>query len=309
MQPVISINERSGPKIYGIRSDWPQGWTTVVRWNGSGWDPIGSSEYGDAKALAEFDDGRGPMLYVAGQFSYLGGDIPMHNIACWTGAAWEPLGAGICAWHEPRDMVTHDDGTGPKLYVSDVTCAGGQPVNRIAKWDPRARQWSDVGGGGINTVGITEVYRMASFDDGRGPALYAGGYISMAGGVPVRQLARFDGTRWDDVMNGVGGGVPLDFAVFDDGRGPSLFVAGEFNRAGSGLPGATRGLAQWVGCPGQCYVNCDNSDASPRLNVLDFNCFLNRFTRGDPYGDCNQDRAINVLDFSCFLGRFAEGCP
>jgi hypothetical protein len=31
-----------------------------------------------------------------------------------------------------------------------------------------------------------------------------------------------------------------------------------------------------------CYANCDGSTAEPALNVLDFNCFLNRFAAGCP---------------------------
>src|SRR5205085_665924 len=158
--------------------------------------------------------------------------------------------------------------------VSDVLCAGGAPVHRIAKWD--GQNWSDVGGGGIDTVGITEVYSLGSFDDGRGggAALFAGGMISSAGGgVPVRGLARFDGTNWDDALGGVGGGFPYSYAVFDDGRGPSLFMGGGFTQVGAGGAGATIGIAQWVGCGRQCYANCDNSAAAPRLNVADFACF------------------------------------
>jgi hypothetical protein len=38
------------------------------------------------------------------------------------------------------------------------------------------------------------------------------------------------------------------------------------------------------GTPGgaPCYPNCDNSTTPPILNVLDFNCFLNRFAAGCP---------------------------
>jgi hypothetical protein len=48
------------------------------------------------------------------------------------------------------------------------------------------------------------------------------------------------------------------------------------------------------------------------LNVLDFNCFLDRFTAGDAYANCDQSTAppvLNVLDFNCFLNRFTAGCP
>jgi glucose/arabinose dehydrogenase len=61
-----------------------------------------------------------------------------------------------------------------------------------------------------------------------------------------------------------------------------------------------------------CYANCDGSSAAPALNVLDFNCFLNRFTSADPYTNCDGSTAppvLNVLDFNCFLNRFTSGCP
>jgi hypothetical protein len=61
-----------------------------------------------------------------------------------------------------------------------------------------------------------------------------------------------------------------------------------------------------------CYANCDGSTAAPVLNVLDFNCFLNRFAGGESYANCDGSTAapvLNVLDFNCFLNRFAAGCP
>jgi uncharacterized membrane protein len=64
--------------------------------------------------------------------------------------------------------------------------------------------------------------------------------------------------------------------------------------------------------PQTCYANCDGSSAPPVLNVLDFNCFLNRFTAGDAYANCDGSTsppALNVLDFNCFLNRFVAGCP
>jgi hypothetical protein len=61
-----------------------------------------------------------------------------------------------------------------------------------------------------------------------------------------------------------------------------------------------------------CYANCDGSTVSPVLNVLDFNCFLNRFSAGDAYANCDGSTVppvLNVLDFNCFLNRFSAGCP
>jgi hypothetical protein len=66
------------------------------------------------------------------------------------------------------------------------------------------------------------------------------------------------------------------------------------------------------GGPAPCYPNCDGSTAAPILNVLDFNCFLNRFTAGASYANCDNSTSapmLNVLDFNCFLNRFTAGCP
>jgi hypothetical protein len=60
-----------------------------------------------------------------------------------------------------------------------------------------------------------------------------------------------------------------------------------------------------------CYANCDASTTAPVLNVLDFNCFLNRFSAGDSYANCDGSTTapvLNVLDFNCFLNRFSAGC-
>jgi hypothetical protein len=61
-----------------------------------------------------------------------------------------------------------------------------------------------------------------------------------------------------------------------------------------------------------CYANCDGSTNVPFLNVLDFNCFVNRFQNGDSYANCDGSTVapvLNVLDFNCFLNSFTAGCP
>jgi hypothetical protein len=61
-----------------------------------------------------------------------------------------------------------------------------------------------------------------------------------------------------------------------------------------------------------CYANCDGSHTSPVLNVLDFNCFLNRFSAGEAWANCDGSTVapvLNVLDFNCFLNQFTAGCP
>ena len=72
------------------------------------------------------------------------------------------------------------------------------------------------------------VATLAVFDDGAGPALYAGGGYTLLGGEQVSGVARWDGSTW----SAVGSGVPNAYALlaFDDGSGAALYAGG-----GSGL--------------------------------------------------------------------------
>jgi hypothetical protein len=80
----------------------------------------------------------------------------------------------------------------------------------------------------------------------------------------------------------------------------------------SGYAGNAGDFVLTVAGPEGCYANCDASSTAPVLNVLDFNCFLNRFAAGASYANCDGSAiapVLNVLDFNCFLNRFAAGCP
>jgi hypothetical protein len=119
---------------------------------------------------------------------------------------------------------------------------------------------------------------------------------------------------WDPVK----GWRSLDFIMYEAGLSfPSGWIPlGFFDISGDGttLLGQSRDgqnhLVGWtLRIPAFCYPNCDGSTIAPALNVMDFNCFLNKFVHADLYADCNLDGATNVLDFNCFLGKFATGCP
>jgi hypothetical protein len=60
-----------------------------------------------------------------------------------------------------------------------------------------------------------------------------------------------------------------------------------------------------------CYANCDQSTATPFLNVADFTCFLQRYAAADAFANCDGSTTpptLNVADFTCFLQKFAGGC-
>jgi len=82
------------------------------------------------------------------------------------------------------------------------------------------------------------------YDDGGGPALYAGGSFTSAAGVTVKDIAKWDGASWSALGSGVDGWV-YALAVHDDGSGAALFVGGAFNAFDSG----DSSLAKWGHAP------------------------------------------------------------
>jgi hypothetical protein len=71
-------------------------------------------------------------------------------------------------------------------------------------------------------------------------SLYAGGWFSTAGGVPASRIARWDGSQWQPLGGGLGGGVAA-LAIGPDG---SLYAGGQFAMAGGVV---TSGVARWDG--------------------------------------------------------------
>jgi hypothetical protein len=188
-----------------------------------------------------FDDGSGagPALYAGGRFASAGGQSAS-NVAKWDGQGWSALSSGID--EDVFALAVFDDGSGPgpALYAGgQFTSAGGQSANKIAKWD--GQSWSALSSG-MNW----DVDALTVFDDGSGagPALYAGGDFSTAGGVAVNGIARWDGQRWSALSSGFQSTVQA-LGVFDDGSaaGPALYAGGYFESS----PGGDSRLAKW-GC-------------------------------------------------------------
>ncbi|MEO1717137.1 MAG: FG-GAP-like repeat-containing protein, partial [Planctomycetota bacterium] len=223
----------------------------VARWDGSEWSaltgPGGGGLDGSARAVAVFDDGNGPAVYVAGSFASADG-IQSTNIARWDGTQWSPLqgpfGEGIDGF--PLDIEVYDDGSGPALYVAGVNIrtAGGVPVTNIAKWD--GTQWSALQGTlgeGINSLGWT----LTVYDnDGTGADLWVGGDFGFAGGIETRGVARWDGVDWSavtDTSTSITTVRTLE-VIIDDGI-PRLYAGGGFRTLTDGTE--ANGVAFWTG--------------------------------------------------------------
>jgi hypothetical protein len=190
----------------------------------------------DVTAIAEFDDGSGPQLYVAGEFHIAGSEF-VNGLARFDGMAWHGV-PGLSVINEHlRCLAVYDDGTGPALYAGgDFSILGGVPVHGIARWN--GSSWSDVGGVVQGAVSCFAVY-----DDGTGLSLDVGGSLATAGGVSANGVARWNGVSWSPLGVAAPQGVSV-LTVHDDGSGSVLVAGGAFNAAG-GL--GAGGLATWDG--------------------------------------------------------------
>jgi hypothetical protein len=241
-------DDGSGPALYAggtIFGAGGLGSGSIVRWNGASWSVPNSFGW-RVKTLAVFDDGSG-----SGPWLYAGGDLDSSsNPGCikrWNGGSWVGLGSGVR--NDPNQgayvsaLAVYDDGLGGgrALYASgNFTHAGSGAANRIARWDGLA--WSPLASG----LGGFNGYALAVFDDGNGPALYAGGDFPSAGGAAAKHVARWNGVGWSELGGGVNGSV-LALAVFDPpgATGPALIAGGSFS---SPFDCVDAFIARWQGC-------------------------------------------------------------
>ena len=212
-----------------------------------GWAPMGLGFNSPVNAFLVHDFGAGPMLYAGGSLRfYSNGEAINRGFMQWDGYTWSaPPGGSVGG--EITDMVIFDDGDGERLF------AGGQFTNvgdasyarHIAKWD--GTTWSVVTLDGFNS----RVEALAVYDDGSGPALYAGGQftrVTRANGTFLENLgyiARWDGTDWTKVGDGLPDRV-FALEVFDPGSGPVLVAGGPFTVENGGNPLAWDGVTWTV---------------------------------------------------------------
>jgi hypothetical protein len=187
--------------------------------------------------------------------------VATNRIAKWDGSSWATLGSGLTGSTSSGvyALTVFDDGTGPALYAGGkFTFSAGCPsVNRIAKWNGSC--WAALGSG-MNG----EVNALTTFDDGNGPALYAGGNFTTAGGASANNVARWNGASWTPLGSGMNGPLRA-LGVFDDGSGAALYAGGYFNTAG-GM--SALGIAQWSDGSWAALGSGFNSGAARALTVF-----------------------------------------
>ncbi|MBL8878120.1 MAG: hypothetical protein JNG88_03280 [Phycisphaerales bacterium] len=233
VRAIAYFEDASGPAIYAggeFRETVDQiAVNGVAKWDGERWSALGEGLNmffgGGAYALAVFDDGSGPALYVGGWFpGTRRGDVNCPNILKWTGSQWQPVGTGTSG---PVNALTVADlGDGPALYAGGAFSRAGSQQATIARWD--GATWSSVG----ERFSYGLVKGISSFEVDGQPHLFAvGRELRIEPDNSLSMFAHWDGHTWTSIGQTLLGGINeiRAVAVFEDGRGPALFLGGEMD--------------------------------------------------------------------------------
>lgn len=219
----------------------------IARWDGMSWSALSSGlmdSYGRGTAYALALHGGD--LYVGGEFEKAGA-VQARGLAKWSGGQWSEVGGGVIEQVYSAD--SYSVGTvyallvrGGDLYVGgNFRFAGTVQVASVARFTPATGTWSPLGDGLVASEFSNGVVRALAFD---GNTLYAGGQFRLSGVVAVNGVARWDGTSWSALGDGLAGryGDPDVRALAVTAEG--VYAGGDFHYAG-GLE--ANFIARWSG--------------------------------------------------------------
>jgi len=226
----------------------------VLSWDGEAWSAIASGISGFVFALqADGDDiaPAGATLYAAGDFQSSFDGEPRAFIAQWDGVRWSGVGGGV---NDTIAALAHDPQTDLLYAAGAFTSAGAVPALRVASWDGTA--WSPLGAGLPGPINA-----LAVFDDGSGPALYAGGIEPFPGDEVNQLVFKWDGSSWSSLPPSILSlGVSTMFVDAGSSPEPAGLWVGGSSRSVSNAPA----LARWDGAQW--------TEPGDRLTHFGFNC-------------------------------------
>jgi len=212
------------------------GTNSFAAWNGTSWESLGAGFDQTVPRviydMLPLDLGAGEKLYLAGNFADIG-EITGNGLATFDGDTYGQWGNGIGLPQGVNAFIAAladwDDGSGRAIYACGrFTSIDGVNATNVARYDVASGAWEPFGQRLVPDSSFNNMTSWAVFDDGNGPALYVGGQQFRIGGTGQKfNVAKWDGANW----TGVGAGQTIsgrvqELAVFDDGSGPALYMAG-----------------------------------------------------------------------------------
>ncbi len=214
----------------------------IARWDPEmeTWSTLGEGTEFLLTALAFGPDGG---LYAGGEWSE---DV----LRRWDGKVWTPVDPGPAGIHPgrlPRALLSSSN----RLYIGFLGYfffEGNNPQDFLYTYEPDADRWGVLGSDA--TDGLSDdVFALETSPDAE---VYAGGTFRFAGTEQIDVIARWDGTAW----NPLGQGVSRVFEGVEIGRveallyrDDGLYVGGLFDEAfqADGTPLASKSVARWTG--------------------------------------------------------------
>lgn len=213
----------------------------VAKWNGiaGAWSPLGTGV-----GVVDTTTGSTPVVYaiaVNGRDVYVGGrfdragDVQSHNIAHWNGGVWRSMKEGIGynyqgGTYDSASKVFAVAVRNNEVFVGgQFDLAGGERANRVARWDQATQAWSPLGNG----LGGSSFYTFAQAIAADADNVYVGGVFPTAGNVNAKNIARWDGSKWNILGTGNQNGVNNSVYAIQITKDDEVVVGGDFTVAGA----------------------------------------------------------------------------
>jgi len=188
----------------------------VAQWDGTSWSTLnapGTTLNGEVHDLATMIDGS---IIAVGEFTHAGSQ-QVNHIARQLGSTWYPIGAGF--ERAPVSVAVRPNGQ--IVAAGRFSSAGGSPSDGLAGW--QGSGWTSIGTPApANTSRPFEDLAIAP----NGDVVLGGRFVSIDG-VACNGVARWDGTNWFALGNGLTSSSQRvrAVAVADDGQ---IAAAGTF---------------------------------------------------------------------------------
>jgi len=295
--PVVNDIKVQGGTVYvagSFRSAGGLNITNLATWNGTTWGALGGGPYGTNYGLAFI----GQNLYTCGNFTNIAGSS-MLNVAQWNGFSWQALAPGTNG-QVSSSVGKISSGNGILYAAGNFVRAGAAGVAGVAKWDGNAWTaliGPKTHGTGLTAFSIrgvgTDLYAGGSFSQAGGTTaahigrfdgtnwnvlesgvngnalaeiefngqIFVGGSFTIAGNVPVKNVAMWDGT-WHALGVGLNNTVRA-FAVYNG----DLYAGGSFTSDGTSVPFLFQ-MARWDGSAWQYVPNVNAAIITGQVNTL-----------------------------------------
>lgn len=213
----------------------------LARWDGSGWSFVPGGQFSAGflttprvTSLALMPNGD---LMVGGWFTNVGA-ATIVALARYDGSGWSSLGGGLNSGVDALAVRPNGD----LIVGGSFGTAGGINAPGLARWDGAA--WTPYGSGlrrGVVMGSVRDIVVRANGD------VVVAGEFDTAGGMPAHHVARWDGSSWHALGDGVSAGTSFSPSVADClSQLPTgdLLLGGQFERVGAAT---ATGAAVWNG--------------------------------------------------------------